>query len=79
MGESFQFQKRVMSISSLTLVSPRTASPIIPWVGNEMVVVGTRKLLVWNLYKASWISAAVLPSFLARRCGKVNGNIMQLP
>ena len=47
MGESFQFQKRVRSISSLTLVAPSTASPIMPSVGMEMVVVGERKQEVW--------------------------------
>ena len=47
MGESFQFQKRVRSISSLTFVSPRTASPIIPSVGRDIEVLGTRKQEVW--------------------------------
>ena len=46
MSESFQFQNRVRSMSSLTLVSPRVASPIMPSVGREMTVVGTRKPLV---------------------------------
>ena len=46
-SESFQFQNLVRSISSLTFVSPRMASPTIPFVGNEMTVVGTLKQFVW--------------------------------
>ena len=43
----------VRSIFSLTFISPNTASPTIPSVGKEIVVVGARKLLLWYRHIAS--------------------------